>query len=335
MKGTILLITIVAALCLNSLMAQGSAFSHLIAFYNVENLFDNKADSIHHDYEFTPRGPRHWTQQRLDQKVHQFWHTVAAMGQTNADSLLAVEPSFPTLIGLAEVENSYVLRHLCQSSPLGRHYRWLHYESPDPRGVDCALLYHDQGFQPLASCAIPVSDTSRDIHTRDILAVTGLLMPTADTLCLYVCHLPSQLGGARADSLRHRIVLRLKYMLDSTARRHPSAFVAAMGDFNCGPRSHAMLPFVGDSLCRNLMLSLPRGEGSHKYRGHWEYLDQIVVRLTQAPWIVAHAGVFSHPQLLTADRRYQGLKPFRTYNGTNYQGGPSDHLPVVLCIQHR
>ncbi len=333
MKGNKITTILITALCITSMMAQGSVFSHRLAFYNVENLFDPWPDSLGHDQEFTPRGSRHWTQHRLNIKMQQFWHTVAAMGQPDTDSLGLDHPRFPTLIGLAEVENGAVLRHLCQSSPLGRHYRWLHYDSPDPRGVDCALLYHSRAFQPLSSRAICVSDTLQGLYTRDILEVTGLLLPQSDTLCLYVCHLPSQLGADRADSLRHHIVLQLQQLLDSTARCHPQALVFAMGDFNCGPRSHAMRPFAADSRYLNTMLTLPRGQGSHKYQGHWEYLDQFVVRSTSSPWSVVAASALTLPHLLTADHRYQGVKPHRTYHGTHYQGGPSDHLPIVLDIQ--
>ena len=295
-----------------------------IAFWNVENLFDTRHDTLKNDLAFTPEGENHWTQRRYRDKRNKIYKTIAAM-------------HWPVVIGLAEVENDHVLRDLCRGTPLRRFgYEFVHYESPDQRGMDCALLYRRDGFEVLESRPIVVSDTLRGFYTRDILLVGGVLKGGAapgDTCYLLVNHWPSKRGGAEADKHRMAIALRLSALLDSLQRSHPSALVLAMGDLNAASEEEAVrvgLGFGGKS--RNgsgfydLMCQVPKGEGTYKYQGQWSCIDHIVANR------YLKVEVMRADFLLVDDERYLGQKPFRTYTAMKYWGGFSDHLPVIVSI---
>ncbi len=293
----------------------------------MENLFDTRRDTLHNDEAFTPEGDRHWTHQKMDSKMNLFWKTVSAMGVETGTLV-----QFPAVIGLAEIENEWVLRTLCRSYPLGRNYAWLHFESPDARGVDCAMLYDKNQFIPFDAHPIRVSDSSVGFFTRDILAVGGVFVATGDTAFLFVCHFPSRLGGEVADRRRVEIANRLRGMMDSLSTACPRSLVLAMGDFNSDPRSEPMRRLCDEERVCNMMSQLPRGEGSYKYQGQWDYLDQIVYCGNGSRLVPVDVGVLRHPALLVDDPRYQGVKPKRTYNGFRYQGGLSDHLPVYVDL---
>ena len=119
-----------------------------MAFWNVENYFDTQHDTLKEDMEFTPTGKNHWTAKRYADKRNKIYKMVAAM-------------QWPVVVGLAEVENDRVLRDLCRYTPLRRYgYEFVHYESPDRRGVDCALLYRKELFTVFESQRIDVSDST-------------------------------------------------------------------------------------------------------------------------------------------------------------------------------
>lgn len=281
-----------------------------LAFWNVENYFDLQHDEGKQDLDFTPAGANHWTPKRYAKKRNGIYKVVAAL-------------KWPIVMGLSEVENDAVLRDLCLGTPLRQYqYQFIHFESADRRGIDCALLYRPDSFNPIESRPISVSDSVNQFFTRDILLVGGLLN-NQDTLYLLVNHWPSRQGGGKAEYYRSRIAMRLLQLLDSMTLAHPQAWIVAMGDFNADPLN----PCFSDFAQRNYyfpMASLPSGTGSYKYHEFWSYIDQFISTRPCA----AHA--FELPALLQADDRYLGGKPFRTYLSMRYLGGYSDHLPIVL-----
>ena len=291
-----------------------------IAFWNVENYFDNHDDPGKDDQDFMPEGNYHWTATRCLDKRNKIYKTMAAM-------------DYPAVMGLAEVENDGVLESLCQGTPLrGKGYMAIHYESPDKRGIDCALLYRQDCFQVLESRPIAVSDTARGFWTRDILLVVGVL-GESDTCCLLVNHWPSKAGGMKAMRRRRTVARKLRTTMDSLIHAHPGALVLAMGDFNAAPEEAVIRREMGFGRAGqnaeglyNLMTQLPKGEGSYKYQGVWSYIDQMMANRQ------LRVEVFRPDFLLVVDDRYMGHKPFRTYSGIRYQGGYSDHLPIRTFV---
>lgn len=311
----------------STLPPQGRPPQVTAAWWNVENLFDTRDDPKTNDDEFTPEGDRHWTHRRLTNKVNGIYKTLLMM-------------DLPDVVGLAEVENKYVLRELCQGTPLAQvPYRYVHYDSPDRRGIDCALIYRSDRFTVTASRPVRVSDSAEGFFTRDILVVEGVTT-NGDTVCLLVNHWPSKRGGEEADAQRLRIADTLRHHMIELHAKHPAAAVIAMGDMNSEADEEAIakgLCFMGDTVSpdgiRLLTARLPRDMGSHKYQGQWRYIDQVFF-LADASWQVQKLKLIKYDHLLTADGNRLGQRPKRTYQGPRYEGGLSDHLPLLLTLKH-
>ncbi|MBR5828055.1 MAG: endonuclease [Paludibacteraceae bacterium] len=283
-----------------------------VVSYNVENLFDTKHDTLKNDSSFLPDGMHYWSYRRYQTKIDRIAQVIVNV---------AGWESIP-LVGLCEVENARCLRNLCYA--LRRfHYKYVHYDSPDERGIDVALLFDSTQITILHSQAIPIMLDNDP--TRDILYVSALYLHK-DTIHTMVCHLPSQLGGATStDWKRQRAKQIIQTTIDSILFHQPSAKIVVMGDMNTHPQDdlHGMT---------NLMLSIQKaGYGTHKYQGIWTCLDQFYV----SPSIVSRsvASIFSPQWLLEEDTKYLDYKPRRTYIGYRYNDGYSDHLPIVLHIQ--
>ena len=291
-----------------------------VAFWNVENFFDTQHDTLKEDMEFTPTGDNHWTAKRYADKRNKIYKMVAAM-------------QWPAVVGLAEVENDRVLRDLCLYTPLRKQkYAFIHYESPDKRGIDCALLYRQDQFKVIESRPVVVSDSIEGFYTRDLLLVGGLL-GEKDSCYIFVNHWPSKRNGAVAERHRMEIARLLLGLMDSLQRAHPTALVLAMGDFNAAPEEDAISKGLGfEGRCRNaagfynLMCKIPAGEGSYKYKDAWSCIDQMIANRE------LEAAVFMAEFMMIDDTRYMGKKPFRTYSGIQYLGGYSDHLPIIVRI---
>jgi len=285
-----------------------------IVSYNVENLFDCAPDSIHDDSEFTPEGLRHWTPARYYLKRERIARTIANIGGWEGVAI----------IGLCEVENEQCVRDLCRQNLGNLPYAYVHFDSPDVRGIDVAMLYRKDRFRLLQAFPVRVPTTDGERPTRDILYASGTTSG-GDTLHLYVCHLPSRLGGASTTSLRERAKQTIAAHADSLLAEYPQAKIIVMGDMNSEPQQD--IPHM-----HNLMISKEQqGLGTYKYQGTWSCIDQFYVSSALADTV--QAGIYEAPWLLTADESYTGYKPYRTYNGYQYQrDGYSDHLPIVLDI---
>lgn len=298
-----------------------------VAWWNVENLFDTRDDPHTNDDEFTPTGERHWTRKKFDAKLQGLFKTITLM-------------NMPDVVGLGEVENKYVLRELCKGTPLGQvGYRYVHYDSPDPRGIDVALLYRSDRFTVDSSRPISVSDSSIGFYTRDILLVEGHTTD-GDTVCLLLNHWPSKRGGEEADQHRIEIAQQLRELMLELQQQHPTAAIVAMGDLNSTSAEAPVaegLGMGGDSISadgiRNLTLRLPRDWGSYKYQGQWRYIDHVLL-LAPEPWMVGELKLIRFDHLLTPDGNRPGVRPLRTYVGPRYTGGLSDHLPLLLRLKY-
>ena len=305
--------------------AQNQAAVFTAAWWNVENLFDLRDDPKTNDDEFTPTGDRHWTRRRLNDKVNGIYKTLLMM-------------DLPDVVGLGEVENAYVLRELCQGTPLAQiPYRYVHYDSPDRRGIDVALIYRTDRFTVTHSRSISVSDSAEGYFTRDILLVEGVTAE-GDSVCLLVNHWPSKRGGEEADAQRLRIADTLRTQMVELHAKHPTAAIIAMGDMNSSVEEAAIaqgMGFGSDTLSsdgiRLLTQRLPRDMGSHKYQGQWRYIDHMFF-LADDLWQVKKLKLLRFDHLLTDDGNRPGQRPKRTYQGPRYEGGLSDHLPLLLKL---
>lgn len=305
-----------------------------IAFYNVENLFDVNDDINTLDREFTPKGKKKWGVYRYQLKVEKLGKAISRIGEDNCKLP-------PVLIGLAEVENNIVLNDLIQSDSLQYlPYKYIHFDSPDERGIDVALLYNTEIFKPIKSKAIPVivhdSKNVRD-YTRDILYVKGKL--NDEIIHIYVNHWPSKRSGYDETRLKRIEIAKLiHYEISTIEEENPKILI--MGDFNDNPNDDSIQKHLVTKNFQNPMLTLyNQGVGASKFYGKWMLFDQIILSRNfftenKYEYIFQKAFVFNAPFLTNPRGRFKN-EPFRTYSGKYYQGGYSDHFPVYITLEKK
>lgn len=314
-----------------------------IMCYNVDNFFDCIHDSISNDSEYLPTGIRAWNNIKYQKKQANIAKVITAVGGWDA----------PALVGLCEVESDkclYDLTHYSGLKNLG--YKYIHYDSPDPRGIDVALLYQAVQFKLLYSEPIRIHfPQSPEIKTRDLLYVKGII-PTGDTLHVFVCHLPSRLDGElESESKRKSVAQVIRLKSDSIFNVKLQPKIVIMGDFNDYPTNSSMVDVlkanpITDSISPyklyNLMYKLHIvGKGTNKFKGEWGVLDQIIVSgnlLNSSRSFYtsqSNAHIFDAGFLLENDKAYLGEQPFRTYTGFKYHEGFSDHLPVYADFWYK
>jgi endonuclease/exonuclease/phosphatase family metal-dependent hydrolase len=325
-------ILIILSLSLIMTRLQGQEFT--VMFYNTENLFDTVDDTLKDDSEFLPDGSRHWTLSRYRQKINSVARVIAAAGEWNP----------PAIVGLCEVENENVVSDIVRSPVLAQAgYSYVHRESPDRRGIDIALIYrHD--LLRVADCRswIPDTEEGETFDSRNLLyvkAVTGI-----DTIHIICCHFPSRRGGVlAAEENRTRMASLARMKADSImSEAGRTAFVMIMGDFNAEP-GDPLMNIIADGvrLINTSAIYGSSGNGSYRYQGKWETIDQIIVSGAMTdPGGHVYADphsfrVFDAPFLLIDDPDYPGRKPFSTYSGYSWSGGYSDHLPVMITVSVR
>ena len=288
-----------------------------VMFWNTENLFDTQDDPKKNDNEFLPDATRHWTYYRYRDKLKNLAKGIIASGTDYV----------PDLVGLCEVENDSCLYDLTRRSPLREAgYRYVMTDSPDQRGIDVALLYQRGSFRLIQHQSIRIpSKQVKKAPTRDILHVVGKVV-SGDSVDVFVCHFPSRSGG-KAQSEPHRRLVAdvLRHTVDSVMQVRKKPSILVMGDFNDSPTGASMKKLCSDGRLVNLMKD--KEEGTYRYRGEWETIDHFLVSENLSP---KNVEILRHPFLLKEDEKYGGDKPFRTYQGMKYQGGFSDHLPIVL-----
>ena len=264
----------------------------LLMFWNVENLFEGK-------------------------------HTYRKC-QAIAKTILQAADGFgqpPGVVGLAEVENRSVLLELLHWTNISRlGYSIIHYDSPDRRGIDCALLYRKELFREISSrpCHIYSSDGSV-MPTRDILLAVLEPVDSASggPFAVLVNHHPSKVG--EGSEARRRIAMeRLLFLRDSLLSAGIPRIIA-VGDFN-----DTVVPAEG------VEAAYGPGEGTIKFQGAWEKIDGCPV----LEGLRAKEYIFRSPQSQVRDNAYSGTKPLRSFSGPRFLGGPSDHLPILFEINY-
>ena len=302
------------------ILLAGQSDTLNVMFWNLENFFDYRNDSTSvSDADFSPRGSRHWTKKRFYAKCN-----AVAKGILWAS---AKEGAVPDVIGLAEIENAFVLRRLIQATVLRKlDYKIVHFDSPDRRGIDVALLY--RGLKPLDSRPAHLYNADSTVMaTRDILVAT-FTGQNGDTVAFLVNHHPSKFGGASASEARRNIAVeRLRQLADSLQTLGIENIIA-MGDFNDTP-GNPVYHIVEPTLWNKAEPFHKKGRGTIKFDGKWELIDMFFV---SEPIKNAEMEILYIPFLQTQDKAATGTKPLRTYSGPRYLGGVSDHCPIWLKI---
>ncbi len=315
---------------------QNKAKAACVAFYNLENLYDTIDDPKINDAEFTPKGLNTWTWERYQLKLDHMAEVISQIGDE-------VIKGGPTLIGFSEVENRGVLEDLIKREALiNSGYGIVHFDSPDLRGVDVALIYKKKDFTVVSSRAVPFRMAGQpNFITRDQLVVTGLL--DGDTISVIVNHWPS-----RSHESPYRVAAGIcnRQIVDSLYHRNKNANILVMGDLNDDPVDESVLVALGaegkqsrvkaGGLYNPMWQLYKDGIGSLAYKDSWNLFDQIIVsepltRQENASWKLYKARIFKKQFMIQSDGQYAGY-PFRTFAGGAFAGGYSDHLPAYVIL---
>ena len=313
-----------------------------VAFYNLENLFDTKNDTLIFDDDRTPEGKDKWTEERYLNKVENMSKVISEIGSTD-------NKTAPDIVGVCEVENLGVLEDLVHHKNLKKfNYGIVHYESPDERGIDVALLYKKSAFVPVnlnSHRLLLFNLEGKRDYSRDQLIVEGLL--DNEKIYFMVNHWPSRSGGeARSRPFRLEAAKLNKRIIDSVQRQDTSAKIISMGDFNDDPIDPSLKKILlVEKNSKNLdSLSLygpmeklyKKGRGSLAYRDKWNLFDQLymtssLISADREGYSYWKVGIFTPEYLMDPKGKYKGY-PLRTYAGGSYIGGYSDHFPVYLHL---
>ena len=305
-----------------------------IMFYNVENLFDILDDTLTNDDDFLPDGVMRWNYSRYIRKLNGVYKTITSAG----------EWKIPDIIALCEVENRKILQDLLVKTYLSKYeFGIVHEESFDIRGIDVCLIYNKSSVK-LLDFRYLIPDDIREFRTRSILY--SRFVVSTDTVHFLVNHWPSRRGGSLAGAEPRKSIAKMVHGVCDSLFRVTSgeAKIIICGDFNSAPGDIEIETLMESDLSGLKLINLAetlssKGEGTYRYKGIWEMIDQVIVSQSL---INSESGVrtsvncfriFNPDFLLENDPLYPGSSPFPTYRGYRYHGGYSDHLPVLLNLK--
>ncbi|MBQ3197041.1 MAG: endonuclease/exonuclease/phosphatase family protein [Alistipes sp.] len=309
-----------------------------VMFYNVENLFDTINDVGVADEDMLPKADRAWTEERYQRKLNGVARVIADLSN---------EGGFPAIVALAEVENRRVLDDLVSQKEIANaQYSVCHSDSPDERGIDVAMLFRPDVFVYEGSCAVKANvESAPNLQTRDYLLVWGEMGGSDVMFC--VVHFPSRIGGVKqTEHLRIGCAKQVREMVDSVMRANPDRRVVVLGDMNDNPNNRSIRKVLGAKRVgcrfesgRLYNLTASGRAGSSVYDGRWNRYDNIVVSSNLLlsgnglhvvmPKRNVRVGYVQRFEYLLDDRKY----PKPTYQGGEYRGGVSDHLPIYMELE--
>ena len=329
------------ALLSQSLFCQGSEpIRRIVAFYNLENLFDTIDHPETYDEDYTPSGKLNYTGADYRRKLRKLSSVICDIGRFGRNS-------GPHILGVSEVENRQVLQALISQPALDSlPYAIAHMESPDLRGIDVALIYREDLFFPLSYESFEVrlwDDSGQRVFTRDVLWMHGIL--DAEEIHLLVNHWPSRRGGAsRSSPKRLKAAYVNKQIVEQIKRENPNPKILILGDFNDDPTDKSLVEGLGAQSLKQLdssgffspMIRLyKRGYNTLAYRDQIHLFDQILLSRNFVEsdsgngFRFARAGIYNPTRLHVREGKYKGY-PFRSFQNGKYAGGFSDHFPVFV-----
>jgi exonuclease III len=312
-----------------------------IAFYNVENLFDTINSKKTDDEDFTPKGKLKWDTEKYFNKLDHISKVIKELGGIDG----------PDVLGLSEIENKSVLKDLT-SMPLLKPYNYniVHFESPDERGIDVALIYKSKSLKLISSKAIRIDfpDDAKD-RTRDLLLVS-MKKDKKDTIYIIVNHFPSRSGGTEAtEPKRVFVASKCRTILDSILSINYKSKIILMGDFNDEPTDKSIKEGLKCKFNKNevswnelynpMMDLKAKGEGTIMFKKKLELIDQFMVsegllsENSKIHYIPNSATIYNPEYLKETEEAFKG-SPFRTFAGKKYLNGFSDHFPIYMKISY-
>ena len=306
----------------------------LIAFYNVENLFCPDVPRIH-KLDPTASGLQNWDERKYQNKLFKIAHVFQL--------ILETECALPMLIGLSEVQGRKPLEDLIKLEPFNSTYGIAHYESMDERGVDVALLYDKSKIEVISSepityfFAVENKDSEYYDTTRDVLFCK--VKYNEAIINFFVLHLPSKREKDINKSKREYILRDLHHKVSNIIATTNEAVIIC-GDFNENPDEEIIANFMYDAEFNKIFTNpytdlFKNGKFSTFHYKNGLLFDQMFLSTiffnSNYPLVFKDAKVFNHEKLSNWDTKFSG-RPFRTYAGTRYLGGYSDHFPILTTL---
>jgi hypothetical protein len=314
-----------------------------IAFYNLENLFDTIND-VTKDDELSPimelkskRG------EVYKDKIEKLASIIAQIGKEKAKTS-------PAIIGVCEVENLSVLEDLVNSNHLKeKNYGIIHYDSPDKRGIDVALLYQKRYFKPVYHEVFNpnIYKENRKVYTRDQLLVSGYL--DDELINVIVNHWPSKRGGVSSIPLREKAAYQNSKIITQIREKDVNAKILTIGDFNDDPTASSFKKVLQtkahkenlelEDMYNPYELLFKKGLNTIVHRDNIGLFDQIVISSTLvdkgekdfSSYKMYQPHIFNKQFLMEKSGKYKGY-PLRSFLRGNYTGGYSDHFPVYIYV---
>lgn len=311
-----------------------NANSQTVAFYNLENLFDLNNDPYTNDNDFLHSSAKKWTPKRYENKLRKLGFAISNIGRNETGK-------HPAIVGMAEVENGRVIEDLLASKHLqDLNYDYVHYDSPDERGIDVALIYDSSAFEVVKSKNLRIEIVTPEgmpDYTRDILSVSGFL--DGELFHVIVNHWSSKREGERETEYKRLIASKkVGEVISELMAEDENARIIVIGDFNDEPDSESIMNLVNEHNLYNPMATLRSfTRGTTKHGGKWCLFDQILMttnffRSSKDRFEFYKADIFDEDFLKLFNGPYKGA-PFRTYVGKKYKGGYSDHFPVYAIFK--
>ena len=300
---------------------------------DTHNLFDIFDDPDTLDDDYTPLGEKKWTYKRYKHKIKKMSQVLSKIGIEHTQTP-------PALIGLAEIENKSVIDDLVKSKDLKEfHYNYVHYNSPDERGIDVGLLYQKKSFELLDSKPYTVfiyNENGRRDYTRDILLVKGKLK--GDLLYIIVNHWPSRREGLEESVFKRMAAAeRVLEIVAEIKEETTDPKIIVMGDFNDGYDTASIKHLVKNQFYNPMERLKTKGDGSSVYNNEWYLFDQIIfsnnfLEDQTTGFCFKYADVYD-PKFIRTWRGKHKNEPHRTFIGKWHQGGYSDHFPVYAYLE--
>ncbi|WP_312088902.1 endonuclease [Chryseobacterium sp.] len=307
----------------------------LFAFYNVENLFLPDPPPLHR-LDPTRSGLRNWDERKYRIKLSKIAHVFRLMKEQYG--------VLPCIIGLCEISGRKVLEDLLTLDPFSSQYGILHYNSLDERKVDVALIYDKSKIEVLDSEPITfffeIVDRNPENYdtTRDVLFAK--LNLGLEIINVFVAHLPSKREKDINLPKRNFILNELRSKVLKIMQTDNEKVIVC-GDFNENPDEENLVNFLFDNSRDKVLRNPFQNLYSNKKYSTFHYksgllFDQIILSENffdkGTKWQFYKADVFS-PESIRARQRNSEDRPFRTFAGTRYLGGFSDHYPVLVSLK--
>lgn len=315
-----------------------------VAFYNLENLFDTIND-LSKDDEYSPM------MQLKEKRSEVYWDKVGKLSKVINEIGREKTKTSPAIIGVAEVENKQVLEDLVKSKKLqDRKYDIIHFDSPDKRGIDVALLYQSNYFKPIHYEVFNpnIYADNKKVHTRDILLVSGYL--DDELIHVIVNHWPSRRGGQeKSNYKREKAAYKVTQIIEKIRENDKDAKIIMMGDFNDDPTNTSLKSVLKTKAKKENVKKadifnpyekmFQKGMNTLGHRDRINLFDQILItfpllqkeKKEYVGYKMYKPGIFNKLFLTQNSGRYKGY-PFRSFAKGQYTGGYSDHYPVYLYL---